>query len=128
MIGNDLIMQLTLEQGGGRETQVQPPIDVWVRYFDLDFDTLPIYRLHNRSEVSAESEDRPVVEHDHNWTIEIVGAELPRPAILRMHRTGPRSFDYWVYRPEVKEYHQCEWILQNFPNPYQRQGRMWIII
>ena len=63
-----------------------------------------------------------------NWTIEIVGAELPRPAILRMHRTGPRSFDYWVYRPEVKEYHQCEWILQNFPNPYQRQGRMWIII
>jgi hypothetical protein len=128
MTGDDLIMHLTLEQGGGRETQVQPPIDVWVRFFDLDFNALPTYQLINRSEAGTAPEGRPVVEHDHNWTIELVGAELPRPATLRMHRTGPLSFDYWVYRPDDDEYDHCEWILQSFTNPYQRHGRLWIII
>jgi hypothetical protein len=121
--GTDLIMELTLEQGGGRETQVQPPLDVWVRYFDLDFDNLPTYQLLNRGDAWTSSESRPVVEHDHNWTIEIIGAELPRPAILRMRR-----IDYWVYRPDEDEYYHCNWLLSTFPNPHWRHGRQWLIV
>lgn len=128
MTGDDLIMELTLEQGGGRETQVQPPIDVWVRYFDLDIGALPTYQLVNVPEAWAGPEARPVVEHDHNWTVEITGAELPRPATLRMHRTGPLAFNYWVFRPGDPEFDHCDWILGTFENPYQRHGRRWIIL
>ena len=34
--GRQLVMQLTLEQGPDRMTQVQPPRAVWERYFDVD--------------------------------------------------------------------------------------------
>jgi hypothetical protein len=128
MQGDDLIMQLTMEQGGGRETQVQPPLDVWVRYFELDFGDLPTYQLLNRSAAWAAPEGRPVVEHDHNWTIEILGAELPRPAVARFHRTGPDRFEYWVYRPDDDEFYHCEWLLATFPNPFWKSGRLWLII
>lgn len=128
MLGDDLIMDLTLEQGGGRETQVQPPLNVWTHYFNLDFDNLPTYQLRNRSEAWAAAESRPVVEHDHNWTIEIVGAELPRPAILRLHRTGPFHFDYWVYRDDEDPFHHCDWLLTTVENPFHTHGRRWLVL
>lgn len=128
MTGDDLIMDLTLEQGGGRETQVQPPLNVWLHYFHLDFQALPELHLHNRSEAWAPAEGRPVVEHDHNWTIEIEGAELPRPAILRLRRTAPYHYDYWVYRPDEDEFHHCDWMLNTFPNPLHTTGRRWLIV
>lgn len=124
----DLIMDLTLEQGGGRETQVQPPLNVWTHYFNLDFDNLPELYLRNRGEAWAPPEGRPVVEHDHNWTIEIEGAELPRPAILHMRRTGPAHFDYWVYRPDEDEFHHCDWLLNTIANPMHTKGRRWVIL
>lgn len=128
MTGDDLIMRLTQEQGGGRETQVQPPVNVWVAYFNLDFLDLPTYQLRSRSEAWTTPEARPVVEHDHNWTIELLGAELPRPATLHMHRTDEFSFDYWIYRPEDDDFHHCEWMLETFHNPHHTHGRMWLII
>lgn len=38
MTGNDLIMELTLEQGPARISQVQPPLGAWVTYFMIDLD------------------------------------------------------------------------------------------
>lgn len=128
MTGDDLIMDLTLEQGGGRETQVQPPITVWAHYFDLDFSRLPTYQLRNRGTKRSRVVSRPVVEHDHNWTIELAGAELPRPAILRMNRTGPNQFDYWVYRDDEDEYYHCDWLLSTIVNPVRTRGRRWLIL
>lgn len=128
MNGDDLIMELTLEQGGGRETQVQPPVNVWTYYFELDFGRLPTYRVRNRSRARSRAVLRPVVEHDHNWTIELDGAELPRPAILRMHRTAPGEFDYWVYRDDEDEYYHCDWLLNTIANPLRNRGRRWLIL
>jgi hypothetical protein len=130
VLDDQLIMDLTMEQGPGRETQVQPPINIWVRYFDLDFARLPRLRLTNRRARRPQTEVRPVVEHDHNWTVEISGADVARPAIIRMRRTDQlgRRYDYWIYRQGEREYEHCDWILENFPNPLHRRGRRWLII
>ena len=127
MLGDQLIMELTMEQGPGRETQVQPPINVWVRFFEIDFAQLPTLRLKNRQQ-KAPTEVRPVVEHDHNWTVEVVGAVLPRPAIVRFARTANNRYDYWIYRPGEAPYAHCRWILDTFANPYRKKGRKWMII
>jgi hypothetical protein len=126
--GDQLIMELTMEQGPGRETQVQPPINVWIRYFDIDFANLPRLRFTRQGAGRPRQEVRPVVEHDHNWTVELDGAAVERPAIIRVVRTGPRSFDYWIYRPGDPVYEHCRWMLTTFPNPYRRRGRRWLIV
>jgi hypothetical protein len=128
MTNRDLIMELTLEQGPGRETQVQPPLGVWAHYFDIDLEDPPDLSLTNRRHPSPEAENRPVVEHDHNWTVEMMGAEVARPAIIRFHRTGQNSYDYWVYTQGDAEHTACRWILDNFPNPHRQRGRLWLII
>lgn len=127
MTGDDLIMELTLEQGGGRETQVQPPWDVWHFYFHLNVPNLPTYKL---KDVGARTaiETRPVVEHDHNWTIEIDGAVLPRPATLHMRRIRAFRYDYRIFRPGDPEFDHCDWILSTFENPEQKRGRRWLIL
>jgi len=128
MLSTQLIMELTLEQGGGRETQVQPPLNVWTHYFALRFDELPEYTLVNRRDPNAEPIHRPVVEHDHNWTIEIDAARMPRPAIARLLHTDTYQYDYWIYRPGDPEFDHCDWILNNFENPIRTKGRRWFII
>lgn len=128
MLNRDLIMQLTLEQGPGRETQVQPPLGVWAHYFDIDLDDPPNLSLINRKSHGSEPEDRPVVEHDHNWTVEVTGAEAPRPAIIRFRRTAANSYEYWIFTIGDAEYAACRWILDNFPNPHRQKGRLWLII
>ena len=124
---NTLIMELTLEQGGGREKQVQPPINVWAHYFEIDFEALPTFVLQDRKHPSSGLEHRPVVGHDHNWTVEIGDAGLPRPAILYLERTGVNSFDYWVYRPGDFEFDHVEWLLIRIHNPYRTTGRRWMM-
>jgi hypothetical protein len=126
--GEDLIMQLTMEQGPGRETQVQPPLGVWVSYFNIDLDHPPTLRLINKCRRNPRGENRPVVEHDHNWTVEVMGANVPRPAIIRFHRTGKNRYEYWVYLPADPEYRSCDWILATFRNPRRSRGRRWIVI
>lgn len=128
MVGDSLIMELTQEQGPGRETQVQPPIDVWLRFFEIDLERPPTLRCTNRRRSFPQAEARPVVEHDHNWTVEILGAALPRPAIIRFHRSGRNRYDYWVYRPADSAYEHCRWLLTNFANPHQKRGRRWFIV
>src|SRR5580704_7217800 len=109
MTNRDLIMELTMEQGPGRETQVQPPLGVWAHFFDIDLDDPPDLSLTNRRQAVPEAENRPVVEHDHNWTVETTGAEVARPAIIRFHKTGQNSYDYWVYIQGDAEYAACRW-------------------
>ena len=131
MIGNELIMDLTQEQGPGRETQVQPPKGAWIVFFNVDLDdaaNLPEYTLQNQRDADADPEIRPVVEHDHNWTVEIAGAEQPRPAIIRIRRVDTNAYHYWIYRPHDPEFEHCNWILDTYPNPHWHSGRRWLVI
>jgi hypothetical protein len=129
MTGEDLIMDLRIEQGPGRDTQVQPPAGVWFSYFGLDTEELPNLQLVNRNQQNPEPEIRPVVEHGTpNWTVEVAGAAVEKPAIIRLHRTGENSYDYWVYRPQEPEYAHCDWILNTFDNPQHHRGRRWFIL
>lgn len=128
MQARELLMDLTLEQGAGRATQVQPPSGVWEQFFGLVVSTSrrPTFRLQNAAEESG-PEQRKVVRHHHNLTIEIAGARLPRPAILRIRRTGRNAFDYWVYRPQSGAYRHCDWVLANLAENAPR-GRRWLVI
>jgi hypothetical protein len=121
-------MDLTQEQGGGRESQVQPPAEVWEQFFGVRVDATnrPTYRLQNMS-TPSDPEQRKVVRHHHNLTLEIADARLPRPAILRMRHTGHNAFDYWVYRPSSKIYRHCDWLLANL-GQQASGGRRWVII
>jgi hypothetical protein len=124
MTDSDLIMELTMEQGPGRITQVQPPIGAWAQYFQIDFDDLPTLELAN----GTQTETRPVVEHDHNWTVEISEADVIRPAIIRFRRTGPDQYSYWLYQFGEPVFDHCRWLLDNFDNPVRKKGRRWLII
>ena len=122
----NLIMDLTMEQGRGRETQVQPPLGVWEQFFGLSVQsaTRPTFRLVNMDSPGV-AEQRKVVKHHHNLTLEISGAKLPRPAILRMRRIDSKSFEYWVYRRGSKAYPHCDWLLKIFADP--TPDRRWIV-
>jgi hypothetical protein len=133
MLNNELLMELTQEQGPGRETQVQPPKAVWLLFFYIDLDsppaTPPVFLSHNQLIPNAPVEQYPFVFHHHNATVEIPEVGTQRPAILRLRRTGQTSFDYWVYRSGTHpEYGHCDWLLNTFPNPYWQAGRRWIIV
>jgi hypothetical protein len=128
MKDRDLIMELTMEQGPARITQVQPPLGAWAQYFDVDFEELPSLQLVNLGVADAEPEIRPVVEHDHNWTIEIAAADVIRPAIIRFRRTGPNQYSYWIYQFGDDGFTHCRWLLDNFENPIRKKGRSWLIV
>jgi hypothetical protein len=128
MTGKDLIMQLTLEQGPGRITQVQPPLQAWRYYFKVNLSNPPDLRLKNKKSSKSPIQIRPVVEHDHNWTVEINGAQIERPAIIRFRRVGASSYEYWIYGQNDTEFEHCNWLLNNFPNPRHNKGRKWLII
>ena len=122
-----LIMELT---GESRVTQVQPPKPVWTEYFRIDVDhpnlRLPTIRL--RDATTQTEVARPVVYHDHNWTIEIVGAKSPRPAILRMRRLGRNYYEYSVFKRSDTEFQQLTWDLENYQNPLRTHGRRWFVM
>lgn len=120
-----LVMDLTLEQGAGRETQVQPPKGVWARFFDLDFDNPGELNLRDPT---GTLHVRAVVFHDHNWTIEIPEAVLPRPAILFVERLPNGEFSYDLHRPGSPQFDHLNWMLDNFENPHRSHGRRWLIV
>lgn len=127
MRGQALVMELNQEQGGGRASQVQPPRAVWESYFGIDW-LNPCgvqLRMHNLS--NSENYKRSVVLHDHNMTIEVRGAELPRPATLVIKRIGKNSYNYRVYRPVDAMYTVYDRIL-NMENDLQSRGRRWQIV
>lgn len=126
-----LIMDLTLEQGGTRITQVQPPKNVWANYFEIDLEAdegdIPKITIQDQKN-GGEIEHRDVVSHDHNWTIEVGDAGPPRPAILRMLHAGDNYYHYWVYRPGDAEFQHLDWLLDAAPNPQRIRGRRWLTI
>ena len=85
-----LLMELTNEQGGGRESQVQPPKGVWETFFGIHNPStkLPTLTLINEKVIPHSKIQRKVVKHHHTYTIEIADAGLPRPAILQMRKVG----------------------------------------
>ena len=125
-----LLMQLTKEQGGNRMSQVQPPKPVWEHFFGLAVGRgrLPNLELLNESATPAITTTRQVVSHDHNYTIEINGAEAPRPAILRIRRLGKNRYSYSVLRPPSSEYFNAITLLQNTHNPLRHSGRLWMLL
>lgn len=125
-----LLMELTNEQGGGRESQVQPPKPVWEHYFGIRVgrETLPTLSLFNESTGRGSKTRRNVVKHHHNYTIEIAGAELPRPAILQMRRVGRNKYCYRIYRPDDDSYPIKKELLETMPNPLRNSGRYWILV
>jgi hypothetical protein len=125
-----LLMDLTLEQGGGRESQVQPPKAVWETFFGIKFPTasLPTITLINDKGSLKEIFKRKVVKHHHTYTIELADAGLPRPAILRMRRVGHHRYLYSIHRPGDTKYPQLRYHLENMPNPFWDSGRSWALI
>jgi hypothetical protein len=135
MNGDHLIMDLTDEQGRGRETQVQPPKNVWLLFFGIDTDAmakthLPSVRLTNMSLRYRREEIRKVGKKGHVATIEIVGVGVRRPAILLVQHVEDDEYHYWVLRPGDEEYGHCDWMLDTFPNAARRNGRerRWLIV
>jgi hypothetical protein len=127
MQAKELIMDLTNEQGAGPESQVQPPLEVWEQFFEFrqNASLRPTFRLKDSLNDSP-PEQRKVVKHHHNFTLEIGDARPPRPAILRMRRIGQNSFEYWVYRARSKEFRHCDWMLKNTGE--QAADRRWLVI
>jgi hypothetical protein len=125
-----LLMELTNEQGGERETQVQPPKAVWEHYFGIKVgrEKLPTLTLINESADHPVETRRDVVKHHHNYTIEIAGAEWPRPAILKMRRVGRNTYSYSVYRPMNGTFPTLKALLETMPNPLRHSGRLWILV
>lgn len=125
-----LLMELTYEQGAGRETQVQPPKSVWEHYFGVAVgkQTLPTLTLVNSTVTPNSVTIRRVVKHHHNYTLELVGTELPRPAILEMRRTGPNRYVYYVHRPGHGAYSARDKLLDTIDNPLWASGRRWGIV
>jgi hypothetical protein len=125
-----LLMELTHEQGGSRVTQVQPPRPVWQSFFGLDLDEIeqPLLSLvHEFGSQRLESE-RHIVKHHHNYTIELPGAELPRPAILQMRRIDVNRYAYRVHRPKDKTFATIDNLLQTAHNPLRHSGRLWTVL
>jgi hypothetical protein len=126
-----LIMELTHEQGPGRETQVQPPKGVWAHYFGLNSaGSAPsqVFTLTNGRDQGAAPERRPIVSHHHVWTLEIAGAGLPRPAIIKLKRLTNKAYLYYVYRKADHEYALFDKLLAETKNLNHHSGRRWIVI
>jgi hypothetical protein len=131
MVGDQLVMDLTGEQGPGRETQVQPPLDAWRQYFRVDgtADELPVLRLVNTRAAGGLEAPRRVVRHHHNLTVEIAGAVAPRPAIIRFAEIGKHRYEYAVYRPGDSEYDAYDGLLDEIENPFRTRPheRRWFV-
>ena len=125
-----LLMELTHEQGGSRVTQVQPPRSVWQTFFGLELDEAeqPLLTLVHETGTRRLESKRQVVKHHHNYTIELPGAELPRPAILQMRRTGPNTYAYRVHRPKDKTFATVDSLLKTAHNPLWHSGRLWALL
>jgi hypothetical protein len=125
-----LLMELTHEQGGGRETQVQPPRGVWENFFGLRSLTgqLPTFSLINERANPNVIVNRKVVRHHHTYTIEITGAGQPLPAILQMRRIGHNKYSYVVHRPGDPTFGNINNQVRSLHNPFWQPGRRWVMV
>lgn len=125
-----LLMELTNEQGGGRESQVQPPKGVWETFFGLHHPAikLPTLTLVNEKVIPNQKIERKVVKHHHTYTIEIADAVMPRPAILQMRKIGPLKYTYIVHRPGEGKFAQVQRLIKTIHNPFWDSGRLWVLM
>lgn len=123
-----LLMELTLEQGVGRASQVQPPKSVWAAFFGLTYpaNSPPTITLVNEKTMTPEI--RPVVKHHHTYTIEISDADMPRPAILQMRRLNVNKYSYIVHRPNDQTFSGLNHLVKTLYNPFWSSGRKWVLI
>lgn len=127
--GQTLVMDLLQEQGGRRASQVQPPRAIWEQYLGRKWLVSSQKSIALESVADGRVYHRPVVIHDHNMTIEVVGAELPRPAILILKRLSKDRYSYRVIRPNHATFPMFDSVL-NLENPLQTAGarRRWQIV
>src|SRR6266487_746934 len=122
-------MELT---GESRETQVQPPLGAWRAFFRVKMGVARTrritYRLRNGRGRIQRYSDRPVVLHHHTATIEIPEVLRARPGMVRFRKTGPRRYEFFIYRVGTTDYEHCAWMLRTFPNPLRSTGRRWLVI
>lgn len=121
--GKEMAMDLTMEQGGDRISQVQPPLTVWRQFFDIDpEETQPEYEIQDSR--TGDRYQFAVSGKDHNWTLEIPGARVSRPAIIVMRLVDSTTLIYSVYTPEDSEYDEIDGFLsENGKKPHPLQER-----
>lgn len=126
--GPTLLMDLTLEQGPDRMTQVQPPRAIWERYFGVNLGNPGTLRVRNERGVQG-YRHRSIVRHHHVWTLEIPEADVERPALMRFRRTGPRRYSYAVLTPQDRAFGAVDRLLETAENPWRRkpQERRWLV-
>lgn len=122
-VQKELVMDLTMEQGGNRVSQVQPPLTVWREFFDIEPEgEQPEYII---KDVRTGDKYRfGVVGHDHNWTIEIPGARVSRPALIVMRLESEHELKYAVYTYNDAEYDELDQFLSDngeIPHPMQER-------
>lgn len=122
-MATELIMELT---GESRVTQVQPPWGAWANFFQFDPDDPEPVELH--SQATGSTIVRPVVRHDHNWTVEVPESACPRPALIRFRKDGADSYTYWVYQQGDTEYQFYSKLLERYRHPSWIRGRRFIIL
>ena len=122
-MATDLIMELT---GESRVTQVQPPWGAWVNFFQFDPDAPAPITL--RSGRSGEQIERPVVRHDHNWTIEIPEAACSRPAIIRFRCEGTDGYSYWIYTDGEPDHAFYATLLERYKDASWIRGRRFLML
>lgn len=126
-IGTILIMEITGEQGPGRNTQIQPPLPTWEVFFGLT-----TYDLHNNPTITLLDEfvgvaaDKRIVKHDHNFTIEIKNAK--KGDIIVLKKMSNLEFTYRLHKPDDVEFSGLAHVLSTTVNPLRTRGRLWIII
>lgn len=123
-----LIMDIREEQGGDRNTQVQPPLGVWSSYFQVDLNDPPELSLINNTGATPEELERPIVRHDHNWTIELRDAATG--GILLMEHLSENRYQYKVYFHTDPEHEKLDWMLDSFENNMRSSKtlRRWLIL
>jgi hypothetical protein len=122
-MASELIMELT---GESRVTQVQPPWGAWVNFFQFDPDAPAPIIL--RSEKSGERIERPIVRHDHNWTVEIPEAACSRPAIIRFRSEGANTFSYWIYENGEPDFTLYSTLLDRYKDASWIRGRRFLVL
>jgi hypothetical protein len=50
------------------------------------------------------------------------------PRIIRFFRTGPDEYKYTVHGPGDEDFERLQWLLEQFPNPHRKKGRLWLIV
>jgi len=122
-MATDLIMELT---GESRVTQVQPPLGVWLNFFKFDSSAPTPITLRNAQ--TGEQIERPVVRHDHNWTIEIPDAACGRPAIIRFREDGPNLYSYWIYKDGESDFAVYSTMLERYTDASWVRGRHFLTL